>query len=213
MKKLILKTALITFGITLILAVSAFGIVSFCAPATMMRFFDTLGLHNISGDYAYQEYQNSRDLSYLARAFEVAAENRSDLVAEDRFEELYGEDGSEEREAFARFCDEQTNVGLPDEAPRYGYRAYLCGRAACVKYRLAQTEDEKDAVCSFALSETSDAFSQDSPVIALTLEAIGAKDADFCSLLLARVKGTARLDGESEHYLNVIKFLEEAANE
>ena len=56
MRKIIFKTIFITLGIVLILAISAFGILSFAAPKTMMQFAASLGLDAISGDYAYQEY-------------------------------------------------------------------------------------------------------------------------------------------------------------
>ena len=53
MKKIIVRTALITLGITLIMAIAVFGIVSFCFPASMMEFTASLGMKNLSGDYAY----------------------------------------------------------------------------------------------------------------------------------------------------------------
>ncbi len=213
MKKVILKTALITFGITLILAISLFGIVSFCAPAAMMSFFESLGLENIGGDYAYQEYQNTQSLSYLAHAFELAADNGSNAIAEERFEELYGETGSERREQFGAFCEERNTEPIANGIPKYDYRAYLCGRAAVVKYRLALTDDDKTEVCVFALSETDAEVTEDSPMIALAVEAIDAPDAEFCSLLLEKIRGESKFDVRSEHYRNVVKFLEEAIHE
>ncbi len=213
MKKLILKTALITFGVTLILAVSLFGIVSFCAPASMMRFCESIGLENISGDYAYQEYQNTKKLDYLAHSFEIAAQNGSYAVADERFEELYGETGSEQRMAFVEYCGSQSNSALPDGVPDYDYRAYLCGRAATVKYHLALTDDEKSAVCSFAIEETRPALSAESPVISLALACIDGKDKEFCTLLLQRVEEEQKFVKSNDHYQNLIKFLEEAANE
>lgn len=213
MKKLILKTALITVGVVMILAVSVFGIVSFCAPASMMRFCESIGLKNISGDYAYQEYQNSRDLSYLAHAFEVAADNGSYAVAEERFEELYGEEESDARTAFAAFCEQQNTVSLPQGVPDFNYRSYLCGRAATVKYHLAVTDDEKEAVCAFAIYETGEEFLPESPLMSLAIEAIEKEDVPFCSLLLNQVKAETKFDEQNTHYLNLVKFLEEAVDE
>ncbi len=210
MKKLILKTALVTFGVTIILAISLFGIVSFCAPASMMRFCESIGLENISGDYAYQEYQNTKKLDYLAHSFEIAAENGSYSVADERFCELYGETGSDRRLEFAEYCTAQDNSSLPQEAPDYDYRAYLCGRAAAVKYHLAQTDDEKAAVCDFAIGETRPQLSADSPVISLALACIDSKDSEFCTLLLGRVEGEQKFLKDNSHYQNLVKFLEEA---
>lgn len=213
MKKTILKTALITFGITLILAVSVFGIVSFCAPASMMRFFESLGLENIGGDYAYQEYKNSQEIGYLAHAFEIAAEKENDVVAEERFEELFGEEGSDRRAAFEAYCDEQNEASLPQGIPLLDYRAYLCSRAAVVKYRLARTDDEKREVCGFAVGETDASFGEGSPVVVLALAAIDNGDDPFCTMLLEEIGAESKFDRENEHYINVVKFLEEAIHE
>ncbi len=104
MKKIILKTALITFGVTVILAIAVFGITSFCAPSAMMNFTASLGMESISGDYAYQEYERSGNLECLSRSFIIAAEKKDNRTANDRFTVLYGEDGSERREEFEAFC-------------------------------------------------------------------------------------------------------------
>lgn len=210
MKKLILKTALITLGSILILAVTLFGIVSFCAPAAMMRFFYSIGLENLSGDYAYQEYRNTKDIGYLVYSFEIAAAIENNAVAEDRFEELYGETGSKERAAFAEYCIRQDEGSVPGGIPHYNFRAYLCGRAACVKYRLALTDEDRDAVCEFSLSETAAEMSEESPVMVLALEAIRADDPSFCELLLSKVETSVKFNQQNEHYENLIKFLEEA---
>lgn len=212
MKKLVLKTALITFGVTLVLAVSLFGIVSFCAPAMMMRFCESLGLDNIGGDYAYQEYQNTKQLDYLAHSFEVAAENGSFVVAEDRFEEFYGEEGSARRQEFSDYCTLQNTLSLgdsiPEEISSYDYRRIVCGIASRVKYHLAQTDDQKSAVCAFAIEESPAALTAESPVFALALEAIGERNGAFCQMLSERLSAEGKFDKSNEHYQNLIKFLE-----
>ncbi len=209
MKKLVLKTALITLGVTIILTISLFGIVSFCAPASMMRFCESLGLDNISGDYAYQEYQNSKQLSYLAHAFEVAADHGNYTKADERFEELYGEDDAG-RQEFVAYCTAQNAAELPGGVPQYDYRSYLCGLASRVKFHLALTDDERSAVCAFAIEESPAELSAESPVITLAIEAIDAEDAEFCRLLLLQVRAEGKFNAENEHYLDLIKFLEEA---
>ena len=67
MRKLVLKTALLTLGVLLVLAVAVFGVLSLCAPALVCDFTASLGMETVSADYAYQEYQRSGSLSYLAR--------------------------------------------------------------------------------------------------------------------------------------------------
>lgn len=209
MKKLVLKTAIITFVVTAVLAIAAFGVTSFLAPSVMMRFTASLGLESVSGDYAYQEYERSGDLSYLARSFLIAADRDSDKKANERFTVLYGEEGSERREAFSAYCAEYTvdDSSLPESARGLEYRMYLCGRAAVVRYRLADGAEAEGAVCDFAVSETDKAFSAGNPVVALALSAASAEDGEFCALLLERIDA-AGFD-HSGVYNDIVTILED----
>lgn len=216
MKKLILKTALITVGISLVLAIAVFGIVSFFAPAAMMKLCDSLGLENISGDYAYQQYQLSGEIDYLARAFEIAVANDRNDVANERFNEFYGEDGSEQRAAFSEYCLKQTvgdnSAQMPEKVSGYDYRAFICSQAALVKYRIAASDGEKEAVCKFAVSETGKEFVPESPVVALAAESAGKGDKAFCLLLLASVK-SADFNTQNNYYIKTVKILEDSTHE
>lgn len=192
-RTLVFKSILITFGVVLILAIAVFGIVSLAAPATMMRFTESLGLTEISGDYAFQEYERSGSISCLANSFIISAEHKRDAKAEERFELLYSYET--EKTSFADFCAEQDKFitadggeGDPETYAPGTYRAYLCGLAACVKYRLAKDGADKSAVIKFAVGETDDAFPAGNPSIALALEALKAEDPDFCAGLLAALR-------------------------
>lgn len=214
MKKFILKTAFITIGVTAIFAVSLFGIVSFVAPAAMMRFCEQLGLSGIGSEYAYEEYLKGNDLGYLAHSFELDAENGNYARALERFDELYGtESEPTKREAFGEFCEKQNNDSLQAGIPDYDYRAYLCGRAACVKYHLARTPDSQSDACAFAIRETGEEIMPESPVMALTIEAVDAEDAAFCGILLGQVRAENKFETDNIHYLNLVKFLEDAVDE
>ncbi len=183
-RNIVFKTIFITFGVALILAIAVFGIVSLAAPATMMRFTESLGLMQVSGDYAFQEYERSGSLDCLARSFIIAAERGKYSTAEERFELLYEDDGFE---AFCIGQDEAVVAGEEwEEAGSYlpgTYRAFLCGLAARAKYRLAKTDEEKAEVIVFAVGETGQAFPAGNPSIALALEALKAEDVPFCTAL------------------------------
>lgn len=221
MRKIVFKTIFITLGVVLILAISAFGILSFAAPKAMMSFTSSLGLDAISGDYAYQEYRRSGDIEYLARAFEIAAfEGRSDAAAE-RFEELY------ENEGFSDYCKAQDGVELGEDIPENNYRSYACSLGASALYAVAETDDEKLEVYTFALSETSGEFEENNPLCSLSSAAAGAGDAAFCKTILDNMqkeqkfnalRAQASLEDDQytegyELYLKTIELLEEAANE
>lgn len=213
MRKLVIKTAFITLGVTLLLALAVFGTVSLLAPATMMRLSLSLGLERIGADYAYQEYERSGEAEYLARAFEIcAAEGYDDKTAEQRFELLCAQDP----ETFAAMCERRTEeiAAQGGVYAQYDYRDYVMGLGACVKYRLAAESNDAEGYADaigLALSETAAEFPAGNPVIALAVEAAGARDAAFCGQLLAQI-GAAGFE-ETADYLNIVTILEEIANE
>ena len=207
-KKLILKTAIASLLVICVLLLALFGILSYCAPVTMMKLSSSLGLDSMSGDYAYEAYGRSGDVEYLARAFEIAAESGHDVKASERFDTLY------EHEDFAKYCasvDEQFKAS-EDRGAVYGYRAYVCGQAARVKYRLALEDTEKAEVAAFALSETEEGFPAGNPLLALALEAASAGDASFCSFLLETLRAGG-FPEENGAYINIVNILEKVAKE
>lgn len=222
MRKIVFKTIFITLGIVLILAISAFGILSFAAPKAMMNFSASLGLDAISGDYAYQEYRRSGDIDYLAYAFEVAANEGRPAAAAERFEEFY------ENEGFASYCTEQDGQELGEDIPKVNYKSYACSLGAEVMYKVAGSDEAKKEVYDFALSETSEEFEPSNPVVSLALAASEADDAEFCGIILDNLENEdkfnelrkqATLEDASQRtegyelYLEIIDLLEEAANE
>lgn len=203
MKKLILKTALITFGAALVLAVSVFGIVSLCAPAAMMRLCGSMGLNGLSGDYAYQEYERSGDLDCLARSFLICVEEGDDGKANARFDLLYADEG------FANYCE---NTFAPSgDIPAYSYRDYLCSSAARVKYRLAGSDEAKQAALDFAKNETGKDFPAGNPLLLLSVEAAQKKDKPFCEKLKAEIEGGGY--AENADRSSIVKILEETIHE
>ena len=195
MKKVILKTALITLSVALVLAISVFGIVSLSAPYAMMKFTASMGLDSISGDYAFQEYERSGNIDCLVRSFLVAAENQSYSRAKERFEKIQAE--GEKAEAYFAEASVPTGEGIP----AYSFRDYVMGRAACVKYALK----EEDAV-PFAVSETALSFPAGNPAAALTAAAASQKDKETCSALLAAVRG--KNFEASAYYNQIVSILE-----
>ena len=207
MKKTITRTALITLGITLIVAIAVFGIVSFCLPSVMMDFTASLGMKSLSGDYAFQEFERSGDLDCLVRSFVIAAEKENDRVADDRFEILYGEDESKQRDKFEEYCDSYKVDSSEAGNVEVTMRSYLLGLASRVKYRLAKTsDDKKESVCEFAIASTDKSFPQGNPVIYLSVEAVEKRDGAFCGLLLEKI-GNADFEQNTDYHY-IVKLLE-----
>ena len=201
--KIVFKTVLLTLGVILILAISAFGIASLLAPAAMMDFTSDMGLVSISGDYAYREYERSGDLSCLARSFVISADEQEDRTALNRFNRLY------EDEKFSVFCDAMDeDLEIRDELSGYRSRGYLCGLAAQVRYRLAKEDEEREEVLAFALSETDLSFPQGNPVILLIQAAAKNGDKAFLGRILETLESTG-FDEESPYLQNFKDILEE----
>lgn len=197
MRKLVLKTIFVTVAAAVILAISVFGIASLCAPKAMMRLTASLGMESISGDYAYEEYERSQDLSCLSRSFLICAERGSDRLADERFTLLY------EAEGFGEMCEKEDEKLSPHESvAASSYRAYLCGTAACVKYRLGA----KESALSLAVFETDKTFPAGNPVICLALEVVKKADKEFAEALLAAMR-EAEYSGED--YDPIVKLLED----
>ena len=206
MRKLVIKTAFITLGVTIILAFAVFGIVSLVAPSVMMRLTLSLGLERIGADYAYQEYERTGDADYLARSFEICAVNGyDDRTAENRFELLY----IDEAEAFSALCEERDAAVQSPTAQ--SYRDYAVGLGATVKYRLANDAEGYAAAIELALGETDAAFPAGNPVIALAVAGASDGNAAFCAQLLSAVEEAAFQP--SEDLNNIVKILEGTANE
>ena len=201
-KKFVFKIILLTIGVVLILAISAFGVASLLAPAFMMDLSASVGLKGISGDYAYQEFERSGDVEYLARSFIISADLQHDRTANERFTILYGLD------SFDEFCAAQdASVEVVEGLEGCSYRGYVCGLAACVRYRLAVTEEDASAVVAFAAQETAPEFPQGNPLIILTTEAARSDDAMLCKMLLDEVTGGG-YDAESADYANIVAILQ-----
>ena len=211
MKKTILRTALITLGISLVMAVAVFGIVSFCFPYVMMNFTASLGMKNISGDYAYQEFERSGSIDCLARSFIIAAEEKKDRAAHERFVILYGEDESEARQKFDEYCASYEVDASDAGNVEVSMRSYLLGLASRVKYRLAKTsEEKKQEVCEFALKATDSTFPQGNPVVYLAIEAVEYEDAAFCEMLATALEG-AGFEANAD-YKAILKLLQGVQN-
>lgn len=204
MKKIIIKTVLITLGIAVLAAVSVFGLCSFFSPASMMRICSEIGLDSVSADYAYAEYERSGEVSYLAYSCSVAAEAGNDRAAVTRFGILYSLDG----EVYLAFCKEQDDAVDPALQPLISgsYDQYLNGLYVRSMYRTGNGEDALQR----AAEHTDASFPDNNPFITLALDAIGKNDTDFCKSILLAVR---TLGYETQSYQDFINFLEEIINE
>ncbi|MGN0823059.1 MAG: hypothetical protein ACI4NG_04735 [Candidatus Gallimonas sp.] len=211
MKKLVVKTALVTLGATILLLGLFFGISAACSPAAMMRLTAAFGMDEASGRYAYDVYVQSGDLSCLAYACEIAIAHKSDDAAIERLDALFKED------AFAEICasrdgdlseynsaQESAGSGISVSG---GYDQYLYGGYACALYRLGRAEEAS----AFAIGKTGAEFSANNASVALALEAVQNKDKQFCAEFARSLSASAAR--ENEDCKKFIQILEDFANE
>lgn len=208
MKKTVFKTLIISLCVIALLGVAAFGLASLISPRTMMDFTAQIGLDEMSGDFAYREYERSGDVDCLARSFLIAAENAQDKKADERFEKLYADPGFDEH------CKEQDAIVLAsaesDEEreafSKISYRSYVCGVAARVRYRLHALEG-LDELIAFAAAETDDAHPDLCAAYQLAEEAASAGDRAACEKLLQALGG--KIPEGSQIYSDIERLMEE----
>ncbi len=209
MKKLLLKTALITFGITVMLFIAVFGIISFCAPRVMMNVTASLGLESVSGDYAYQEYERSGDIECLAKSFEIAAKKNQTQLASARFKAFYEDEG------FDEYCTKMGDIQPSADIPALSYRSFVCSQGVTVVYRTHRSQEDRTALCEFAVRETPSSFPRINPMLSLCWEAISAQDGALCVQLLSHLNGGefAPTTETSTIFNNIKTQMEEVINE
>ncbi len=110
MKKVLIKTAVLTFVAVILLTVLVFSALSIFSPGVMADFTENLGMDKLSLSFSVRKYENTEDLSDLHTVLFKAndLENYSLLV---EYSETMTKDSD-----FLSFCERQ-NVG---------YKDYIC---------------------------------------------------------------------------------------
>lgn len=208
MKKLIIKTAIITLCVALALCIALFGILSLAAPVLMMDFTASIGLKNLSGDFAYSAYERTNEVSYLARSAEAAYECENYGEASLRFKEFTRHEG------FSAYCGERDGENQAGgHAYVVLYADYVYSLAAVSDYRVAKTESEKTAAYTFAVEHTAADFPEYNPVISLCTSAWEEGDKAFLTQIKTSLDHSEKFSEEDEELVNLKKLLEEYINE
>lgn len=176
MGKLIAKTAAITLGAIVVLALILLGMFSWFAPGIMVSITDSLGLDGACATYSISVYNRSGEIEDLAVAVERCYnigdyQNTAELGAR----LLADED-------FAQYC-EQRDAAESSPLVVSSYRQYAAGIVAESQYRTGNG--------TFALNTAFDAlgdtFSYNNAVVMVGMVAIDSQDAAFCGEMLNRL--------------------------
>lgn len=124
MFKVILKTALKTLLVVLLLAAVGFAIASLGFPKSMASYFEKCGNYSMAAAYSSLSYSYSGDADDLNRCVQDNIEAGNDRNVSAFGDELLS------RDDFSQFCERKSGE------LKFDYRQYICGRIAVAKYRL-----------------------------------------------------------------------------
>ncbi len=204
MKNIVFKTIFLTLAVVIVLTISIFGIASLTVPAFMTDFTASLGLTEISGDYAFQEYERSGEVTYLVRSFLVAAHAERYELADER----YGFIEKVDEEELTESCEEiDENSDLHEAIEGFTCKNYVYGNAAVTKYHLAKTDDARTAALTLAIQKTEHGFPQGNPVLILAVDVSARKDEAFSREMVQKMQAAGF--EENKRYQDIIKLLEE----
>ena len=134
------------------------GMLCLIFPSTMMELTYDLGMDKSSIHFAERAYERSDDVYYIAYATEVAIERESaDKIVEDG-DKFIADD------RFSVYCDEKGGI----------YEQYIYGHVALAKYE----KGEKTSAVATAFDAVKDGFPKNNAVVALTVKALRANDAE-----------------------------------
>ncbi len=151
LKNIILKTALITLGVVIALAVVMFAILSLAFPGTLCGWCEQLGNYGFAVKYASLYYSYTGDVADLARCAEDGILSGKNGYITEYCTKLVDDEG------FPEYCtlrDEQMAEDLPELS--FSYRQYIYGAAAEAYYR----EGDSDLAVGFAIEALDENFSR-----------------------------------------------------
>jgi len=119
LKKLIIKTSLITLAVTLCALMITFGALALFAPKTVAGIFDGVGGYSASVFFYEKQYNKSGEIDDLAVLVDKIDEDKEPLKAEKYIETLIS------REDFATYCEEQDKSKPAIKTKEYYYGNYV----------------------------------------------------------------------------------------
>lgn len=186
MFKTIVKTALKTLLLIVVLALVAFGVASLGFPSKMADLCEKTGNYYMAVGYANLSYTYTKDVNELNRCFVDSVYSKDDsktvkygdkLIAHEKFEEV---------------CESTSSLTEVD------YKQYVYGRVAAAKYR----KGKKDEAFNLAVKAMEDAtsFPKNNALGVLSVQVIESGDKDTAAKLLAEVQKFTPADGEADYF-------------
>ncbi len=159
MKKLILKTALITLGAILAVICILYGIFALALPLTMANFFENLGMQDASVSFYELQYENTGEYEDLALlCVKVNAEN--DYTRAEKYLTLFVNDSA--FSTYIQSFDEKNTGAITGQE-------YFYGKLAIAHQKLGGVEE----FLPFAIESVKEGYSEfNAFYIALSVEGL-----------------------------------------
>ncbi len=192
MKKIVIKTALITLASVIVLFALAFGIASLAFPGNMSQICENCGNDSLAASYASRQYDYTGSTEDLYRCADLY------IRIGDRGNTVKYCKKLVDKQDFKEFCTKKDNNGAASHA-QYIYTNY-----ASALYFSKRGEE----AIGVANKSVEDGFVIPNAFATLTINAVENNDADFGAKLLAALPEFPQ--GETQHeaqhvYYNAVK--------
>lgn len=135
MKKLIIKTALITISVLIIASLTVFSLWLVGSPQTMATSCEKTGNYSFAVTCAGLRYKYTKDVYDLARCVDNAILSGKDNLICEHGEKLLSDGKFDEVCTAKDGAIPENTAGVP-----FGYKAYVCGHIAVAEYRLGDID-------------------------------------------------------------------------
>ena len=187
MKNFVVKTAVKTFLIILVLAVVAFGVFNFACPQYMASFAEQIGNYDMALSYASLRYSYTGDTRDLARCFEdaILADDDSSIVR-------YGDEFFQKEDRAQVMYELSLESYDPSTQNYIDYFNFFGGRLVRARY----SQDDFSGALALDLNNGTSSFAYGCPLMSLTAEVVGSQDKTNAPALLEVLQSISPEDEE-----------------
>lgn len=204
MKKIVVKTALITIGLVLAGLAAAFAVASLGFPRQMSDFFASSGNYSFATGYASLSYNYTKDFNDLVLCADYSILSGDDGNVISFCSKLAG------NENFGAYCierDAETQRRLEESGVSdygsYNYRQYVMGNLACSQYALGY----KDEAVKTAASAMEGGFPKNNALAMLAIKACSEVDAELKEELFQKISSVTPEPQEEEYLAQILEIL------
>ena len=203
MNKVIIKTALKTLLILIIVALAAFAVASFGFPQHMATFFENTENYTLATKYASLRYSYTGEVDDAARCVEdsILSGDNDDLI---QYCEIFVNHSD-----FDTYCTQMDEYYSTAAYSSYtlSYKQYIYGKYAVA---LAVNGQKQDAVNTALNANGLHSFKSGNAVSVLALWAAGKEDGETCSLIAAAME-SINAPEDAEYYNDILQIVKNAA--